>query len=176
MEEHALVIGLGNPILGDDGVGWRVADEVERRLWPRATVRVERAALGGLSLMERLVGCERAVIVDAIHTGGSAVGTVTRCRFDELANPGEGSTTSAHDMSLATALALGRTMGAAIPEAIEIVGIEVPPHFEFSEALSPAVAASVSDAATAVLEFLACGRAAAPSYQPRQEVGSHGVP
>ncbi len=176
MRGRALVVGLGNPILGDDGVGWSVADEVERRLRSNGAVEVVHAALGGLSLMERLVGYEQAVIVDAIHTGGRAVGTVTRCRLDELANPSEGYTTSAHDMSLATALAMGRTMGAAIPDTIDIVGVEVPPHFEFSEALSPAVAASVPEAAAAVLECLAYIHAPAPSHEPRQEVGSHGVP
>ena len=58
-----LVIGLGNPILGDDGVGWRVAEEVKRRLGivdfgsqsavknPQSAIEVDCVSLGGLSLM-----------------------------------------------------------------------------------------------------------------------------
>ena len=58
---RTIVVGLGNPILGDDGVGWRVAQAVQA-LAPEADVECQ--ALGGLSLMERLVGYQRAIIVD----------------------------------------------------------------------------------------------------------------
>ena len=51
-----LMIGLGNPILGDDGVGWRVAEEVTRKTNRPADIEVDCVALGGLSLMERLTG------------------------------------------------------------------------------------------------------------------------
>ena len=55
--EKILVIGLGNPILGDDGVGWVVAREVEIRLGASEyNIEVDCLALGGLSLMERLIG------------------------------------------------------------------------------------------------------------------------
>ncbi len=173
--ERALVVGLGNPILGDDGVGWRVADEVERRLSPGVAVDVVRAALGGLSLMERMVGYRRAVIVDAIHTG-AAVGTVDRRQLAELADPSEGHTTSAHDVSLATALAMGRATGAVVPEEIQVVGIEIPPRFGFSETLSPAVAAAVPRAAAAVLQCLSSRCVPVSSRELRQEGASHGVP
>ena len=174
MVERTLVVGLGNPILGDDGVGWRVVDEVERRMRPGAAVVVERAALGGLSLMERMVGYPRAVIVDAVHAG-AAVGTVHRCRLAELGDPSAGHTTSTHDVSLATALALGRAVGAAVPDEIEVVGIEVPPQYDFSDTLSPAAAAAVPRAATMVLECVCSGRATVSSQELRQEGASHGV-
>lgn len=137
---------------------------------------VDRAALGGLSLMERLVGYRRAVIVDAIHTGASPVGTVTRCRLADLVNPSEGYSTSTHDMSLATALTVGRALGAAVPDTIDIVGVEIPARFEFSEALSPPVAAAVPRAAAAVFECLSHPCVTASSLELRQEGASHGVP
>lgn len=173
---RTLVVGLGNPILGDDGVGWRVADEVERRLPPDGAVAIERASLGGLSLMERLVGYGRAVIVDALHTGAVPVGTVTRVAIDALPDPGAGHTTSAHDVSLATALAIGRTLGAAVPDVIDVVGVETAPRFEFSERLSPAVAAAVPRAATTVFECLSHRCVTETSPVLRQEATSHGIP
>ena len=62
-----MVIGLGNPILGDDGVGWRVAEEIARNTINQPDVEVDCASLGGLSLMERLTGYERVILVDSIR-------------------------------------------------------------------------------------------------------------
>ena len=173
---RTLVVGLGNPILGDDGVGWSVADEIERWLPPDGVVAVERASLGGLSLMERLVGYRRAVIVDALHTGAAPVGTVTCLGIDALLDPGAGHTTSAHDVSLATALAIGRTAGAVLPDVIDVIGVETTPRFAFSETLSPDVAAAVPRAAATVFECLShhCGTEMSPVL--RQEATSHGIP
>jgi len=55
------VIGLGNPILGDDGVGWVVVHEIESRIG-----EVDHLSLGGLSLMERLIGYE-VVAIESQH-------------------------------------------------------------------------------------------------------------
>ena len=74
-----LVIGLGNPILGDDGVGWKVAEAVSNSLFPRPSlppkdggnnIEVDCASLGGLSLMERMIGYERVILIDSMETGG----------------------------------------------------------------------------------------------------------
>jgi hydrogenase maturation protease len=175
MRAGTIVVGLGNPILGDDGIGWRVADEVERRLGAGTPVTVERAALGGLSLMERLVGYEAAVIVDAVHTGVAPVGTVSRCAIAALARGETGHTASAHDVSFVTALAVGRAVGAALPESVEVVGIEIAPTLDVSEDLTPAVAASIPAAAATVLESLG-GPSVGPTSKPQQEERNHGVP
>ena len=53
-----LVIGLGNPILGDDGVGWRVVEEIARKTANKPDIEVDCVSLGGLSLMERITGFE----------------------------------------------------------------------------------------------------------------------
>lgn len=148
MPQPCIVIGLGNPVLGDDGVGWRVTERVEGLLAGRPGVAdVDRLAVGGLTLMERLVGYERAVVVDAVHTGRAPVGTVRRLPLETLVDPSAGHTTSAHDVSLATALAAGRALGADLPERVTLVAVEIAPCHEFSETLSPEVAAAVPVAA-----------------------------
>ena len=175
-----LVIGLGNPILGDDGVGWRVAEEVQQRISPavRGTVgnlqprrgasqspisspqieigdyEVDCISLGGLSLMERLIGYERAILIDAIGTGQKPIGSVYHFRLDDLYDPTSGHTTAAHDVSLMTAIQIGRSMGAALPERIDVVAIESPYVYDFSEELTPPVAAAVPQAANMVLELI----------------------
>ena len=59
-----LVVGLGNPILGDDGVGWRVIDELDGM--DHGDASLQQACVGGVSLMEIMVGYRRAIIVDAV--------------------------------------------------------------------------------------------------------------
>ena len=68
-----LVLGLGNPILSDDGVGLRVARELENRL-DQQEVTVVETSMAGLDLLDLLAGYDRAIIVDAIQTVGGKVG------------------------------------------------------------------------------------------------------
>ncbi len=153
-----LVIGLGNPILGDDGLGWQVAEAV--RTWLAAdgaaladTVEVDCAALGGLSLMERMVGYDRAVVIDAV-TMEQPPGTVLRFELEELPDFSAHNAASAHDTSLQNALRLGRQMGAHLPTRVTVIGVQAEQLYEFSEALTPAVAAAVPVAAQRVIEVL----------------------
>ena len=156
--ETTLIIGLGNPILGDDGVGWRVAETVAARLQEneagRSSAEVDYLSLGGLSLMERLMGYRRAIIVDAIQTRGGTLGQVHAFPLEALPDPSGGHTTAAHDTSLQTALAVGRQMGAQLPQQIVVVAVETRPTFDFSQELSPAVEAAVPEAAQTVLDLL----------------------
>ena len=164
-----IVVGVGNPILGDDGIGWLVVEDVERR-WAaessgrRASSPVAflRVSVGGLSLMERLVGAGRAILVDALRTGDRPVGTVLAIPLAELVPGVAGHLDSAHDASLPVALAAGRSLGADLPAEITVVGIEAERVEDFGEELSPAVAAARPVAVDAVLAILRRGAAASP--------------
>jgi hydrogenase maturation protease len=169
-----LVLGLGNPILGDDGVGWRVveaAQEAWRRItddrpwtidhqhrqWsmvngPSSAIEFDFVSLGGLALMERLVGCDRAILVDAIQTRNGVPGAIYRLTLDDLPTL---HADAIHDASLKAALAVGQQLGARLPQEIVVIGIEAINLWDFSENLSPQVAASVGRAAEMVLDELA---------------------
>lgn len=149
-----LLIGLGNPILGDDGVGWQVVQAVEAALPPDAEVEVDYLSLGGLSLMERLIGYRRAIIVDAIQTGTRQVGQVHVFSLDSLPDLSAGHTTAAHDTSLQTALALGRHVGAHLPEEVLVVAVEAERVYDFCDELSGEAAAAIPAARAAVLALL----------------------
>jgi hydrogenase maturation protease len=155
-----IVVGLGNPILGDDGVGWKVAEEVKNRLEEKSTglpqplpVAVECCSLGGLSLMEQLIGFDRAIIVDAFAVNRPA-GTIFAVGLKELPNHSSLHAASAHDTSLQNALAMGRTMGAHLPKEVTLVGVATEQQFEFSEELTPNVAAAVPQAVQIVLNLI----------------------
>jgi hydrogenase maturation protease len=162
-----LVVGLGNPVLGDDGVGWRIVDALERRLAadPSArasvgAVELDRLAVGGFSLMERLVGYDRVVIADAV-VGVDTVGTVSSCPLGAVADRLAGPLDSAHDATLDVALAAGRALGARLPDEVTVVGVTARRVDEFDEHLSPPVEAAVGPAVEAVLAALARPRAGA---------------
>lgn len=153
-----LIVGLGNPILGDDGIGWRVAEAVSEALLVRnldhPDLDVACFALGGLSLMERLIGYDHAIIIDAVQTRSGIPGQVYELSLEDLPNLSQGHMTAAHDTSLQTALQLGRTMGAKLPGDTTIIGIEASRVYEFSEELSPAVEASIPEAVRLVFSLL----------------------
>ena len=149
-----LIIGLGNPILGDDGVGWKVAMEVSLVSGGWSSVEVDTAALGGLSLMERLLGYERVVLVDSMETGQNPVGSVQVFPLASLSDPMAGHSASTHDTSLMTALQTAKQIGASIPTRVDVVAIEAQNVYDFSEELTPPVAAAVPVAVEHVLKLL----------------------
>lgn len=157
---RVLVIGLGNPILGDDGVGWRVAEEIRRHcaslseVYPPQGCEIDCLSVGGLSLMERMVGYDQVILIDAVQTGKNPPGTVIRMNLKEFPNRALGHLTSSHDTTLQNALEIGRLMGAHLPHTIWVIGIEAQQVFDFSETLSSAVSAAVPKAAQRVMELL----------------------
>jgi hydrogenase maturation protease len=150
-----LVIGLGNPILGDDGFGWSVASVVrDRSPVTNPPVEVDCLSLGGLSLMERMLGYDQVVLVDSMETGQGPVGSVRTFPLASLPDPMAGHSASAHDTSLITALKTAESIGADIPKRIDVVAVEAQNVYDFSEELSPPVAAAVPEAVQAVLNLL----------------------
>jgi hydrogenase maturation protease len=148
---RTLVLGLGNPLLGDDAVGLKVAALVRERLDGTPGIDVAQEEAGGLRLMERMTGYDRAVLVDAAVTGGTP-GEIRRLGPDDLPTQ---RTAAAHGIDLPRALALGRQLGYAMPSEVRIVAVEAESVLEFREEMTPAVAAAVEPAVAAVLEELA---------------------
>jgi len=131
-----LVLGLGNPILSDDGVGIRVAAELEGRLDPQE-VTVMETSMAGLSLLDLLAGYDKAVVIDAIQTVGGKAGQVYR--LDPEVFDATRHAASAHDVNFATALELGKKLGLALPQEIIIFAIEAADVTTFGEECTPEV-------------------------------------
>ena len=147
-----LILGLGNPILRDDSIGLRVAQEVERLIPASPDIEVGLDYWGGLRLMERMIGFDRAIVIDAICTGAAA-GTIHLLNADDI--PTQRSA-SAHDVNLSTALKLGYQAGAHLPlmKDIQLIGVEAADVQTFDETLSPEVEAALPVAVAAVLSAL----------------------
>jgi hydrogenase maturation protease len=150
-----LVIGLGNPILTDDGVGVRVAEAVRASLPPGSPVETSETSVGGLSLMERLLGYERVILIDALCSANGRPGSVHRLTLDNLRSVSPTQhCVSAHDTNLNTALRMAGQMGLPLPDEVVIYGVEVENTVEFGDEPTPAVRRAIGEATDAVLAEL----------------------
>jgi len=152
-----LIIGLGNPILGDDGVGWVVAQQVKDKLDKKGQFEFDLLSLGGLSLMERLTGYSKVILIDALSTGKHPQGEVVVFPLNLMTDLSSGHSSSAHDTSLLNALDVGRSMNIDLPknENIFVVAVEADHVYEFSRELSPQINNAVPIAVNHVLDLLA---------------------
>ena len=154
---RTLVIGLGNPILTDDGVGVKVAYAVQDALASsrRSNVTVAEASVGGLRLMEMMMGYDRVILIDALQHRGALPGTVRRMTLEDLRtiSPTQHST-CAHDTSLVTALEMGREIGLPLPKEITIYAVGVENVTYFGEQPTPAVAEAIPQVTAEVLTEL----------------------
>jgi hydrogenase maturation protease len=148
----SVVVGLGNEIAGDDGVGIQVARNLGRLLEHTPTVDVVALPWAGLALLDVLRGHDRAAIVDCLTTGDRPPGTLVR--LDEQGLAGSVRLNSFHDIAFPTAMDLGRRMGWDLPSQVAIWGVEADRVDEFHEGLSPAVAAAVEPLIREVLGYL----------------------
>jgi hydrogenase maturation protease len=119
-----LVLGLGNDLLSDDGVGILAARALKENLIGIADV-VE-SSLSGAALLDILMGYERAIVIDAIRTTLQPPGTIselTPADFDAVPAP------SPHYTGLPELLAIAHQMDLDFPKDIRIFAVEVmDPH------------------------------------------------
>ena len=149
-----LIVGLGNPILGDDGVGWQITEKLQQIGTIPSDVNIECLGLGGISLMERLIGYDRAILIDSIVTHQSPLGTVNVCRLEDLPDLGSGHSTAVHDTSLQNALKIGHSLGAKLPDDITLITIESQNVYDFSDKLTEPVARAVPEAIRIIMDLL----------------------
>jgi len=149
-----LVIGLGNPILGDDGVGWKIAQTLLDQGGFPPDVEVDFLALGGISLMERLIGYDQAILIDAIVTNKNPIGTVLSFDLKDLPYRDIGHMGSPHDTSLPNAIQMGLKLGAHLPSDIKVVAVESQNIFDFSEELTTPVKNAIPKAVSLVNELI----------------------
>lgn len=124
-----IVIGVGNPILGNDGVGIQVINELRKRL---SNVALDTASTGGINLLERIREYKKAIIIDAIRTEGKE-GEVKRFSLSDLPRV---HSFNLHDISLYEAVQLFKKLG-DVPEIV-VIGI-ILKEVSFGEGLNPEV-------------------------------------
>lgn len=148
MRGELLVIGCGNLLAADDGVGLHVVRSLKECQLPEG-VKVIEAGCPGLNLLDLWVGCDRVILVDAVRSGAPP-GTV-HCFDTTLLPPREVMPLSTHGINVIDAVELGKRLG-NLPERLLIVGVEIASEEAFVEELTPAVAAAIPHARDRILE------------------------
>ena len=132
---RSIIIGLGNPIVGDDAIGIKVMEYIRDTFSPiKSTKILADISIAGLGLVELIRGYDNVILVDSIQTGKNSVGTVIKLQPEEFSLALH--TSHYHNIDLFTALEFSNQMYDDVPKDIKIIGIEIINPMEFSDELS----------------------------------------
>lgn len=150
MTERITVMGVGNSLCRDEGVGNAVVEVLERDFVLPENVRVVDAGTMGLTILNLFRDVDYLVVIDAVTGTGEAPGTVVFMTPEEIA-PNQ-VMHSMHDARLVDVLSAAELLGMQ-PET-DFVGVEVEKIEQIVPGLTPVVEAAVPQAIAAVLELL----------------------
>ena len=132
-EMKILILGMGSPILSDDGVGLLIARALEEKI-PNADIVT--TSMVGLNLLDQVLGYDKLFLIDALVSGESSPGTLKKLKSGE----GTAHLFTSHGLDFFTLLALGKQMGLKMPVVGAIYGIEIENPVSFGEELTPPLA------------------------------------
>ena len=147
-----IVLGVGNPILRDDGVGVHVVKQLKQHV-NDPNVTLDEAQTGGMNLLDMIRGYDKAILIDAIKIKHAQPGEVKRFLLSDFSSV---HSYNPHDVTLLEALRLAEKLGEdQIPHEIVVIGIVLEEMaLEFGERLSPTVATAVPKAVEMTLSEL----------------------
>ena len=142
-----IVLGIGNLLKGDDGVGVRIIEALNRRALPEGVECVD-GGTGGPTLVTCFEGAAALVIVDAVNLRAPP-GTVRAFSLEEVEAGASRAPFSLHEVGILPMLELARELN-RLPPVVRIVGVQ-PQRFDGGDRLSAAVEAAVPEAVTLVV-------------------------
>jgi hydrogenase maturation protease len=145
-----LVLGIGNLVMSDDGVGVKVVQRLQREYHFAEIVEIMDGGTLGLDLLPKLEGVERLIVVDAVETGGKP-GTCVRLAGEELPIALE-TKVSPHQMGLKDLLSVAELMGHA-PREMVLIGVQ-PGSIEMDTELTAEVEVKLDELIRMVLDEL----------------------
>jgi hydrogenase maturation protease len=150
-----IVLGVGNPILSDDGVGIHVANQLKQKI-NDPNIAIDEALTGGMNLLDLILGYDKAIIIDAVKIDDGEEGEVKRI---SLSNFSTMHSCNPHDVSLTEAIQMAEKLGETrIPKEITIIGITMKKlSCEFGEKLSEKIATAVPKAVEMTLSEIKKG-------------------
>ncbi len=136
--------------MGDDGLGIHVVRMLKNKIPARDGLEFKELSVGGLKLVEEILGYEKVFIIDSVDTEHRQVGRIREFSPEQL-KATEQASPSPHVLNFATALELyTRLKPNEIPGTIRIFTINIDPDFTFREKLSP----TIQEAAANLVEII----------------------
>jgi hydrogenase maturation protease len=134
------VLGMGNPLLCDDGVGLRIVEYAEKQIDREETsVTFMKNYSGGFDMLYDLTGFQKTIIVDSVVTGRVPFGFCHEFSLSDIERTAQDRLVYAHGISLPTVLRIGEQCGYPMPSEIIIYGIESEDVSTFSFHSTPPV-------------------------------------
>ncbi|MDX1624666.1 MAG: HyaD/HybD family hydrogenase maturation endopeptidase [Gemmatimonadota bacterium] len=146
-----LVVGLGNPLMADDGIGIAALERLRERWAAPAGVELVDGGTWGLFLLPRIEDASRVILIDAIDAGEEP-GTVVVLEGDEIHPALRGGALSPHQIGVRDLVGLATFRG-TLPEETVAIGIQ-PNDVGLSTGLSPAAEAALDTLLERVLDRL----------------------
>jgi hydrogenase maturation protease len=153
-----VIIGVGNLLLKDEGVGVHAVRELRQKAFP-AGVEVLDGGVAGIGLLDFFPGAQKLVLIDAADMN-LAPGTVVRFTPEEIRSRPGGPRFSAHDVGLLEVLELASALGQSPPEVV-IIGVQ-PGEISWGTDLTPEVQGSLPRVVEMVLKEVNPSVAPAP--------------
>jgi hydrogenase maturation protease len=139
-----LVLGIGNPVRTDDGVGIRIAEALKQET-VGSTVDIKNG-ISGLDILGAITDYDRIIVVDAIRTGGEP-GTIYRLSPEDPGFQKSLHAFSTHDMDFLSTIELGKSIFAGrMPKDIIIIAVEADDITTVSDRCTPRVEKAVPKA------------------------------
>jgi len=129
-----LILGLGNDILTDDGIGPRLTHDLELLLTD-TNVHFNIACCGGLEILEYIKDYDQVIFIDAIQSKEGKPGDVYYFKPSDFMETSHLS--SLHDINFLTAITLGNFLHLGLPSDLHIIAVEIIEDREFSDEFSP---------------------------------------
>ena len=148
---RTLILGIGNSILGDDGIGVHVAQEVARIIKDE-NIDVRDVSVDGLNLFDFIIGYDKLVVIDAIVTDDGEIGEIYRLKPEYVCDPSR-SAISPHHFNLATTVEIGkRLFPGKMPEEVIVFAVGTQEIAIVTEEMTGKVKEAIPKAVNLVLE------------------------
>jgi hydrogenase maturation protease len=151
MVKEIIVLGLGNPLMSDEGIGVCVVERLQKQAAKFPHAEFIDAGTGGMNVLHLIANRKKAVIVDCAMMGEKP-GTIKRFTPDDIKSVKQISHLSLHDVDILKVLELSRQLGEC-PEEVIIFGIE-PAKIEQGGTTSAIIAAMIDEYVEIVAQSL----------------------
>ena len=131
-------MGIGNPIVTDDGAGLKIARQIKDR---NPELEVIEACSGALGLLDEIAGWDKLIIIDSVKTEGGQPGELYKLELEDL-RPTLDHATS-HGLDIASAFKLGKGLGYKMPQSVIIYAVEIKDNTNFGEECTKEVAEKI---------------------------------
>ena len=135
-DHKILILGMGNDILTDDGIGIKITKVLEKE-FPNSGFVYDTLSLGGLEIIEYIKDFKSVIIIDAIKTMNGVPGTVYHFVPEDFKETLHLS--NIHDISFLTSLRLAKDLEIKTPDDIHIIAIEILEDMVFSDNFTPQI-------------------------------------